>query len=87
MKTPSWQSGSEWFVPVLFRRGWNTVLAASHPLLKVLVLLKIYTWSFHGKIITGTNGLGWRGRLQNTSSTFGGHFQVPGVALKADSFG
>lgn len=64
LKTPSWQSVSEWFVPVLFRRGWNTLPAASHPLLKVLVLLKIYTWSFHGKIITGTNGWGWEGRLK-----------------------
>ena len=46
-------------MPVLFRGGWNALPAASHPLLKVLVLLKIYTWSFHGKIITGT--LIWAG--------------------------
>ena len=81
LKTPSWQSESEWFVPVLFRGGWNTLPAASHPLLKVLVLLKIYTWSFHGKIITGTYGLGWRGAPAKTSSTFVGYFQVPGVVL------
>ena len=51
-------------MPVLFRRGWNTVPAASHPVAQgVGVVENLHlelSWQNHHRHFD----LGWRGRLQ-----------------------